>query len=140
MSVATPGLVPTSGMANDTVNKLLDFSQKLDIGLLVSILSIKDLQHLWKICKFSFNTFFICNWILLFVNSFYRSCGEKIQEFSRKSNIFMDLFLLILPVLITLILRNFFCMMSIIYLKKQDGLCISDIYTRIVHHSYCYVF
>ena len=46
MSVATPGLVPTSGMANDTVNKLLDFSQKLDIGLLVSILSIKDLQHL----------------------------------------------------------------------------------------------
>ena len=37
MSVVTPGLAPTSGMANDTVNKLLDFSQKLDIGLLVSI-------------------------------------------------------------------------------------------------------
>ena len=36
MSVVTPGLAPTSGMANDTVNKLLDFSQKLDIGLLVS--------------------------------------------------------------------------------------------------------
>ena len=37
MSVVTPGLAPTSGMANDTVNKLLDFSQKLDIGLLVSV-------------------------------------------------------------------------------------------------------
>ena len=41
MSVVTPGLAPTSGMANDTVNKLLDFSQKLDIGLLVSIFFIR---------------------------------------------------------------------------------------------------
>ena len=41
MSVVTPGLAPTSGMANDTVNKLLDFSQKLDIGLLVSVFFIR---------------------------------------------------------------------------------------------------
>ncbi|XP_023337430.1 exportin-1 [Eurytemora carolleeae] len=39
MSVVTPGLAPTSGMANDTVNKLLDFSQKLDIGLLDNVVT-----------------------------------------------------------------------------------------------------